>query len=93
MIGTRQTGNCVQTQVLPPPFDHLVILIFHATKCRRLLLGQAMSLSQFAEAFPEKFCGGKVVGHSHKFRVCKAREHRTIKYLAFACVSGSTLHP
>ena len=62
-VGPREAGHRVQAQVLSPPLDHLVILVFYAAQSRRLLLRQAMSVPQFAESLPEEFRGGKVIGH------------------------------
>lgn len=80
MISARDAGHRVEPQILPPPFDHLVILVFHAAQRRRLFLRQGVPMAQFAESFSEEFGGGKVVRHSRRLRIARPREHRSIKY-------------
>ena len=63
MIGSREAGHRIQAQVLSPPLDHLVILVFYAAQSRRLLLRQPMPLPQLAESLPEEFRGSKMIGH------------------------------
>ena len=82
MIRTREPRHRVQTQILPAPFDLLVILVFHAAQGSRLFLGQSVPVPQFAEALSEKSGGSKVVGHLRRLRILRANEHRPINTLA-----------
>ncbi len=67
MICRGDAGNRIEPHILPPPFHHLVILVFHSTQRRRLLLGETMPLPQFAETFSEEFGSGKMIGHLRRF--------------------------
>ena len=73
MVGACEAGHRVQAQVLPPPLHHLVILVFHAAQSRGLLLRQPMPMPQLAEALPEEFRGGKVIGHPRRFGILKGK--------------------
>ena len=93
MIRVGDPRHRIQTQVLPAPFNLLVVLVFHAAQGRRLLLSQLMPLPQFAEALSEKFGSGKVVRHLCRLPILRENEHRSINSPCLAAISGLESRP
>ena len=83
-ISARNPGHRIQPHILPAPLHHLVVLVVHTAQYRRLLLRQAVPLTQLPESLSEKFSGGEVIGHPRKLCIFLSPEHRSIKYCCIA---------